>query len=110
MTPSSPVATLLRKVSTKAFAGRIVLIFVVSVAFGGLDTLLVSAGASALQPLVTGVANTPRDDKGNFGPNVPTKANVSKAKDVASKAMSANFIGPLVTAVSFVSSVPEERA
>ncbi len=74
-----------------------------ALAFGGLDTLLVVAGVSALQPLITGVANTPRDDQGRFGAHVPIKMDVQRAKDVASRAMGGNFLGPLVAAVTFVS-------
>lgn len=71
--------------------------------FGGLDTLIVAAGVSALQPLITGVARTARDDDGNFT-TATTKANVQRAKEVASAAISGNYLGPLVSAVTFVSS------
>ncbi|KAG9051138.1 hypothetical protein FS837_011984 [Tulasnella sp. UAMH 9824] len=69
---------------------------------GGLDTLVVAAGAMAGKPLVTGVANTPREADGSFASGKPTKANIQKAKDVATAAMNANYLGPLNTAVTFI--------
>ncbi|KAG8963180.1 Alpha-1,3-mannosyltransferase-like protein [Tulasnella sp. 408] len=69
--------------------------------FGGLDTLVVAAGAMAGKPLLTGAANTPREPDGSFASGKPTKANIQKAKDVATAAMNANYLGPLNTAVTF---------
>lgn len=71
--------------------------------FGGLDTLVVAAGVMADKALLTGVANTPREADGSFASGKPTKANIQKAKDVATAAINTNYIGPLNTAVTFVS-------
>lgn len=57
------------------------------------------------KPLLTGVANTPREADGSFASGKPTKANIQKAKDVATAAMNANYLGPLNTAVTFVSAM-----
>ncbi|TFY71659.1 hypothetical protein EVG20_g1349 [Dentipellis fragilis] len=72
-------------------------------AWGGLDTLIVSAGVSALQPVMalTDVSNTAG----------PSSAGIQKAADIATSAMQANYIGPLVSAVTMIpllerSSVP----
>jgi len=70
--------------------------------FGGLDTLVVAAGVSSLHPLVTGVAGFSRDKDGIFIAGTPTKSSIQRAKDVASKAVSGNYIGPLLIAVTFI--------
>ncbi|KAG8954735.1 hypothetical protein FRC04_011168 [Tulasnella sp. 424] len=69
--------------------------------FGGLDTLVVAAGVMAGKALLTGVANTPREANGSFAAGKPTKANIQKAKDVATAAINTNYLGPLNTAVTF---------
>ncbi|KAA1475372.1 NAD-P-binding protein [Dentipellis sp. KUC8613] len=72
-------------------------------AWGGLDTLIVSAGVSALQPVM---ALTDVSDATG-----PSSTGIQKAADIATSAMRANYIGPLVSAVTMIpllerSSVP----
>ncbi|KAG9012336.1 hypothetical protein FRB93_001758 [Tulasnella sp. JGI-2019a] len=68
----------------------------------GLDTLIVAAGVSSLQPLITGVAKAERDADGHFAPGAPSKDAVQRVQDVAARAMTANYVGPLLTAVTFI--------
>lgn len=67
--------------------------------WGGLDTIVVSAGVSALQPLLTLAGVEP----GSSETSVPTVEGVEQASRIASAAVDGNYIGPLVTAVTFVS-------
>ncbi|KAG8858540.1 hypothetical protein FRB96_005212 [Tulasnella sp. 330] len=69
---------------------------------GGLDTLIVSAGVSALQPLLTGVALAERDSNGDFTSDAPSREGIQQAQDVAARAMTSNYVGPLVTATTFI--------
>ncbi|KAJ3493472.1 hypothetical protein NLJ89_g11011 [Agrocybe chaxingu] len=73
---------------------------VIEAEWNGLDTLVVAAGVSALQPLmaVAGVEPHPRS------PNLPqaTKEDIQRTVDVAAAATRGNFVGPLVAAVTFV--------
>lgn len=63
--------------------------------WGGIDTLVVAAGVSALQPLMT-VAGV--DD-----PNADAAAEgITHAIETAKKAMNGNYFGPLGAAVAFV--------
>lgn len=68
----------------------------IAAAWGGLDTIHVCAGVSALQPVMalTGI-NDVRDDAAVQG--------IQNAVDITGKAMQGNLIGPLVAAVTFVS-------
>ncbi|KAI9000519.1 NAD-P-binding protein [Trametes punicea] len=68
--------------------------------WGGLDTLIVSAGVSALRPLLE-VAGIERRD-GVFHPSHASVEGVSHAVSVATAAMQANYIGPLVCAITFI--------
>jgi hypothetical protein len=73
---------------------------IISTGWGGLDTLVVAAGVSALQPLLA-VAGA--DRKGtDLTPMQTTAEGIQKASDVASLAIKGNYIGPLVGAVTFV--------
>ncbi|CAN8104644.1 unnamed protein product [Discula destructiva] len=69
---------------------------VIQSAWGGLDTVHVCAGVSALQPLMAlaGVREGVRDDASAEG--------VQAAVEVAGRAMKGNFEGPLVAAVTFI--------
>ncbi|KAJ2937080.1 hypothetical protein H1R20_g3, partial [Candolleomyces eurysporus] len=68
--------------------------------WGGLDTLIVAAGVSALQPLLA-VAGA--DCKGtDLTPMHTTAEGIQNASDVASLAIKGNYIGPLVGAVTFI--------
>ncbi|KAH9945298.1 NAD-P-binding protein [Epithele typhae] len=68
--------------------------------WGGLDTLVVSAGVSALRPLLE-VAGLERRH-GAFDPPQVSVEGVKHTAQVATKAMEANFLGPLVSAVTFI--------
>ncbi|KAK7047186.1 hypothetical protein VNI00_006852 [Paramarasmius palmivorus] len=57
--------------------------------FGGIDTIIVSAGVSATRPLLD---IAPSDDENG----------VQRVVDVASKAMQVNYLGPVVVAVTFI--------
>lgn len=65
-------------------------------AWGGLDTIHVCAGVSALQPIMalTGT-NDAQDDAAVQG--------IQNAVDITGKAVQGNLIGPLIAAVTFVS-------
>lgn len=66
----------------------------------GLDTLVVAAGVSAVQPLmmIPGVA-TGVDKQA-------TKEGIQRVVDVAAAATQGNYVGPLISAVTFVSFHP----
>lgn len=63
--------------------------------WGGIDTLIVAAGVSALQPLmnVAGVDDPDAD---------ATSEGITHAVETAKKAMNSNYFGPLGAAVAFV--------
>lgn len=67
----------------------------IDAAWGGLDTIHVCAGVSALQPVMA-LAGT--NDSGKD----PSSEGIQNAVDTAGRAMSGNFNGPLVAAVTFV--------
>ncbi|KAI0649323.1 NAD-P-binding protein [Trametes meyenii] len=68
--------------------------------WGGLDTLLVSAGVSALRPLLE-VAGIEQHD-GKLYPPRTDAAGVQRAVSAAAAAIQGNYIGPLVCAVTFI--------
>ncbi|KAI1179567.1 short chain dehydrogenase [Nemania sp. FL0916] len=63
--------------------------------WGGLDTLHVCAGVSAVQPVMalTGIRSSDDD---------PDAAGVQTATEIAGRATQGNFFGPLVAAVTFI--------
>jgi NAD(P)-dependent dehydrogenase (short-subunit alcohol dehydrogenase family) len=65
--------------------------------WNGLDTLVVAAGVSAVQPLMTipGVATGVEQ--------ALTKEGIQRVVDVAAAATQGNYVGPLISAVTFVS-------
>ncbi|KAJ7769902.1 hypothetical protein B0H16DRAFT_235541 [Mycena metata] len=65
-------------------------------AWGGLDTLIVAAGVSALRPLME-VAGAPTSESGSVG-----KDAIQHVVDVTGSATRGNYIGPLVAAVTFI--------
>ncbi|TEB29330.1 NAD(P)-binding protein [Coprinellus micaceus] len=68
--------------------------------WGGLDTLVVSAGVSALQPLLA-VAGA--DCKGSaLTPMHTTLEGIQKTSDVSLAAIKGNYTGPLIAAVTFI--------
>lgn len=68
----------------------------IAAAWGGLDTMHVCAGVSALQPVMalTGTSNA-EEDAGTNG--------IQNAVDIAGRAVQGNLVGPLVAALTFVS-------
>ena len=72
------------------------------IGWGGLDTLVISAGVSALQPLLA-VAGA--DCKGSaLTPMHTTLEGIQKTSDISLAAIKGNYTGPLIAAVTFVSS------
>lgn len=67
----------------------------IDAAWGGLDTIHVCAGVSALQPLMalTGTSDATQDS---------SSQGIQTAVDIAGRAVSGNFNGPLVAALTFV--------
>ncbi|KAF4566522.1 hypothetical protein EYR36_011953 [Pleurotus pulmonarius] len=65
--------------------------------WGGIDTLIVAAGVSALQPLMTvaGVGDADADADA-------TSEGITHAVETAKKAMNGNYFGPLAAAVAFI--------
>jgi hypothetical protein len=61
----------------------------------GLDTLVVAAGVSALQPLMT-IAGV------DTSVGHATKEGIQHVADVAAAATQGNYVGPLISAVTFV--------
>ncbi|KAH7923772.1 NAD(P)-binding protein [Leucogyrophana mollusca] len=68
--------------------------------WGGLDTLIICAGVSALQPLmcVAGVDMGVRDTK----PSHATREGIKNAVDISNAALRGNFTSPFVAAVTFI--------
>jgi short-subunit dehydrogenase len=74
----------------------------VEIEWGGLDTLVVAAGVSALRPLMA-IAGV--DDDGHNGAVLTPQAThdgIQTTVNVATAALRGNYIGPLVSAVSFI--------
>lgn len=63
--------------------------------WGGLDTIHVCAGVSALQPVMALTGAKGEEDAGGEG--------IQDAVDVAGKAVQGNLLGPMVAALTFVS-------
>lgn len=70
---------------------------VLEAAWGGLDTIHVCAGVSALQPLL-GLTDAGEQDAHADA----SAAGIQRAVDIAGRATSGNFNGPLVAALTFV--------
>lgn len=68
----------------------------------GLDTLIVNAGVSALQPLLA-VAGAHSAQNGAEGPPLlPDLAGLTRLKDVSHAAIQGNFTGPLLSVAALV--------
>ncbi|KAI5989468.1 hypothetical protein EDC04DRAFT_2588347 [Pisolithus marmoratus] len=69
-------------------------------AWSGLDTLVITAGVSALQPLmsVAGVKMSTPDIVGSQA----SPEGIQHAVDAAQAAVNGNYLGPLITAVTFI--------
>lgn len=66
----------------------------------GVDTIIVAAGVSALQPLMA-VAGVDADGS-KFNPAQATKEGIQEAVDITTVAMRGNYVGPLVAAITFI--------
>lgn len=73
---------------------------VLYIAWHGLDTLILTAGVSALQPLmsVAGVDMSAPDIVGSQA----SPEGIQHAVSAATAAVNGNFIGPYIAAISFV--------
>ncbi|KAJ7152347.1 hypothetical protein C8R46DRAFT_1197594 [Mycena filopes] len=69
----------------------------VEAAWGGLDTMIVAAGVSALRPLMEVAGTTPETANSNVD-----KAAIEHVVDVAGAATRGNYVGPLVAALTFI--------
>lgn len=67
----------------------------IATSWGGLDTIHVCAGVSALQPVMalTGTENAQTD---------AAESGIQNAVDIAGRAVQGNLVGPLVAALTFV--------
>jgi len=72
----------------------------VGVEWNGLDTLVVAAGVSALQPLLA-IAGIKTERKTEL--EMTTREGIQNTVEVAAAATRGNYVGPLVAAVTFVS-------
>ncbi|KUI61456.1 11-beta-hydroxysteroid dehydrogenase-like 3 [Cytospora mali] len=63
-------------------------------AWGGLDTIHIVAGVSALQPVMALAGSEGKEDA--------TIEGIQNAKDIAGKAVQGNMMGPLVAALTFI--------
>lgn len=68
-----------------------------------MDTLVVAAGVSALQPLMA-IAGVDTDSDNIL--KQATKEGVQRVADVAAAATQGNYVGPLISAVTFVGFSP----
>ena len=69
--------------------------------WNGLDTIVVAAGVSALQPLMA-VAGVETVD-GGFTPEEASREGIKRVTEVVAAATTGNYVGPLIAAVTFVS-------
>ena len=72
------------------------------IAWGGLDTLIVTAGVSALQPLMAVAGVETEGPDSTLGQ--ASAEGIQYTVDVATKATAGNYFGPLIAAVTFVRS------
>jgi len=70
------------------------------VEWDGIDTLIIAAGVSALQPLMT-VAGVTMSKDGPSPAHAPADA-INHAVGVAKAALDGNFFGPYISAITFV--------
>ncbi|KIY50049.1 NAD(P)-binding protein [Fistulina hepatica ATCC 64428] len=79
---------------------------VLEVKWNGLDTLVVAAGVSATLPLLSiagiDISRDMQGDRRIFTPASISAQNVTHVADVAEKALHSNYIGPLVSAVTYI--------
>ena len=66
----------------------------------GVDTVIVAAGVSALQPLMAVAGVQAVGSK--FMPAQASKEGIQEAVDITTAATKGNYVGPLVSAITFV--------
>ncbi|EJD55237.1 NAD(P)-binding protein [Auricularia subglabra TFB-10046 SS5] len=70
--------------------------------WGGVDTVIIAAGVSALRPLLS-VAGVEHDIRGNaFAPGQVTLAGLQNAQHVAERAVAGNYIGPMLSLIALI--------
>ena len=77
------------------------------IAWDGLDTLIVTAGVSALQPLMAVAGVETEGPDSTLGQ--ASAEGIQYTVDVATKATAGNYFGPLVAAVTFVRSQQKSK-
>jgi len=70
--------------------------------WNGVDTIIIPAGVSALQPLMAVAALEAQPGGAEFIPSQASQNDIQKAVDIAALATRGNFVGPLVSALTFV--------
>ncbi|KAG5649491.1 hypothetical protein H0H81_003486 [Sphagnurus paluster] len=68
----------------------------------GVDTVIVAAGVSALQPLLAVAGLEASANGSKFTPSQATTKGIQNAVDVSAAATRGNYVGPLVAAVTFI--------
>ena len=68
----------------------------------GFDTLVVAAGVSAIQPLMA-IAGVDTDGDTTSSVVKTSKEDIQRVADVAAAATRGNYVGPLISATTFVS-------
>ncbi|KDQ20426.1 hypothetical protein BOTBODRAFT_101003 [Botryobasidium botryosum FD-172 SS1] len=80
--------------------------------WGGVDTLVIAAGVSTIQLLLALAGPGDRSNgginaAGSQGCGIPSAEGVQNVKDVAAKAMHGNFVGPVISCVTFIPTLEE---
>jgi hypothetical protein len=82
--------------------------WLIKIAWKGLDTLIVTAGVSALQPLMAVALRPGGNQTGpeDLSVQQASVAGIQHTVNVAAAATAGNYVGPLVAAVAFVRPFP----
>jgi len=87
---------------TSFFFTWLTISFVLVVEWGGVDTLVIAAGVSSVQPLLALAGVDANSTVGSPEGGPPSAEGVQNVKDVAAKAMHGNFVGPMTSCVTFI--------
>ncbi|KAG5640680.1 hypothetical protein DXG03_007544 [Asterophora parasitica] len=68
----------------------------------GVDTVVVAAGVSALQPLMAVAGVESHSGGASFTPPQASAESIQKAVDISAAATRGNYVGPLVSAITFI--------
>ncbi|KAF5376862.1 hypothetical protein D9615_007287 [Tricholomella constricta] len=68
----------------------------------GVDTVIVAAGVSALQPLMAIAGLEAHSNGSKFTPSKASKEGIQKAVDITAAATRGNYVGPLIAAITFI--------